>query len=47
LIAEGLAALQARNIEVVQSGVNRLETKGLHQVFAAVDPSFILSGEKF
>jgi cobalt-precorrin-6B (C15)-methyltransferase len=47
LIAEGLASLQARNIEVVQSGVNRLETRGLHQVFAAVDPSFILSGEKF
>lgn len=46
LISEGLAELQARNIEVVQASVNRLETRGLHQVFAAVDPIFILSGEK-
>ncbi len=45
-ISESLAQLQARNIEVVQSGVNRLETRGRHQVFAAVDPIFILSGEK-
>ena len=47
LISEGLAALQARNIEVVQAGVNRLETRGVHQTLAAVDPIFILSGEKF
>ena len=47
LISEGLSALQARNIEVVQGGVNRLETKGLYQTLAAVDPIFILSGEKF
>lgn len=46
LISEGLAELQARNIEVVQASVNRLETRGIHQVFAAVDPIFILSGEK-
>ena len=45
-ISEGLAELQARNIEVVQSAVNRLETRGTHQVFAAVDPTFVLSGEK-
>lgn len=45
-ISEGLAELQARNIEVVQSAVNRLETRGIHQTFAAVDPIFILSGEK-
>jgi cobalt-precorrin-6B (C15)-methyltransferase len=45
-ISEGLAALQARNVEVVQSAVNRLETRGNHQVFAAVDPTFVLSGEK-
>ena len=44
--SEGLSELQARNIEVVQAGVNRLETRGLHQTFAAVDPVFILSGEK-
>jgi len=46
LISESLAELQVRNIEVVQSGVNRLETRGLNQTFAALDPSFILSGEK-
>lgn len=45
-ISEGLAELQARNIEVVQSAINRLETRGNHQVFAAVDPIYILSGEK-
>jgi len=45
-LSEGLAELQARNIEVVQSAVNRLETRGLHQTFAALDPMFILSGEK-
>jgi cobalt-precorrin-6B (C15)-methyltransferase len=45
-ISESLAQLQARNIEVVQSGVNRIETRGIHQILAAVDPIFILSGEK-
>ncbi len=45
-ISESMAELQARNIEVVQSAVNRLETRGNHQVFAAVDPIFVLSGEK-
>jgi cobalt-precorrin-6B (C15)-methyltransferase len=45
-VSEGLSELQARNIEVVQAGINRLETRGIQQVFAAVDPVFILSGEK-
>ncbi|MGJ3245127.1 MAG: precorrin-6Y C5,15-methyltransferase subunit CbiT [Elainellaceae cyanobacterium] len=45
-LSEGLAELQARNIEVVQSAINRLETRGNHQIFAAVDPIFVLSGEK-
>lgn len=45
-LSESLAELQARNIEVVQSAVNRLETRGNHQVFSAVDPIFVLSGEK-
>jgi cobalt-precorrin-6B (C15)-methyltransferase len=45
-ISEGLAELHARNIEVVQSAINRLETRGLSQTFAAIDPIFILSGEK-
>ncbi|MGB6165949.1 MAG: precorrin-6Y C5,15-methyltransferase subunit CbiT [Geitlerinemataceae cyanobacterium] len=45
-ISECFSQLQVRNIEVVQSNVNRLEKRGTHQVFAAVDPMFILSGEK-
>ncbi|MDJ0634684.1 MAG: precorrin-6Y C5,15-methyltransferase subunit CbiT [Xenococcaceae cyanobacterium MO_188.B29] len=45
-ISGGLSQLQARNIEVVQSAVNRLETRGIHQTFAAVNPMFILCGEK-
>ncbi|GAB4241308.1 MAG: precorrin-6Y C5,15-methyltransferase subunit CbiT [Elainellaceae cyanobacterium] len=45
-ISERLAELQVRNVEVVQSAVNRLETRGNRQVFAAVDPIFVLSGEK-
>lgn len=45
-ISETFAQLQARKIEVVQSVVNRLETRGNHQIFAAVDPIFILSGAK-
>ena len=45
-ISQGLAQLHARNIEVVQSAVNRLETRGFSQTFAALDPMFILSGEK-
>jgi cobalt-precorrin-6B (C15)-methyltransferase len=44
--SEGFSDLQARNIEIVQAAVNRLETRGTHQVFAAVDPMFILSGDK-
>lgn len=45
-LSEGFAELQARNIEVVQAAINRLETRGTHQIFAAADPIFILSGEK-
>lgn len=45
-ISQAFAELQARNIEVVQSAVNRLETRGFSQIFAAVNPIFILSGEK-
>ncbi|MDY7015601.1 MAG: precorrin-6B methylase, partial [Cyanobacteriota bacterium] len=45
-LSEGFAQLQVRNIEVVQSAVNRLETRGIHQTFAALNPIFILSGEK-
>jgi precorrin-6B methylase 2 len=45
-ISETFAELQACNVEVVQSVINRLETWGSHQIFTAVDPIFILSGEK-
>ncbi len=45
-ISQSFAQLQARNIEVVQSAVNRLETRGFSQTFVAVDPIFIVSGEK-
>ncbi|NJM65370.1 MAG: precorrin-6Y C5,15-methyltransferase subunit CbiT [Acaryochloris sp. RU_4_1] len=46
IISETFAKLQARNIEVVQSVINHLEMRGTRQTFAAVDPMFILSGEK-
>lgn len=45
-VSETMAALQARNVEVVQSAINRLETRGTTQMFVAVDPIFILSGDK-
>lgn len=46
VVSESFAELQVRNIEVVQSAVNRLEKRGRNQTFAAVDPIFVLSGEK-
>ncbi|GAA6616214.1 precorrin-6Y C5,15-methyltransferase subunit CbiT [Scytonema sp. NUACC26] len=45
-ISQSLSQLQARNVEVVQSAVTRLETRGSSQTFTAVNPIFILSGEK-
>ena len=45
-VSESFAELQARQIEVVQSAVNRLEKRGVNQTFAAIDPIFVLSGEK-
>jgi len=45
-VSETFAQLQVRNIEAAQPAVNHLEVKGNHQVFTAVDPIFILSGEK-
>ncbi len=46
VISETFAQLQVRNLEAAQPAVNRLEVKGNHQIFTAVDPIFILSGEK-
>ncbi len=46
VISESFAELQVRNIEIVQSAVNRLERQGNQQTFAATDPMFVLSGEK-
>jgi len=45
-ISESFAELRVRNVEIVQAAVNRLETRGNHQTFAAISPTFILSGEK-
>lgn len=45
-LSEGFAELQVRNVEVVQLAVNRLERRGINQVFTASDPIFVLSGEK-
>lgn len=44
--SETFSALHMRNIEVAQPVINRLETRGNQQVFAAVDPIFIISGDK-
>ncbi|MEM7796016.1 MAG: precorrin-6Y C5,15-methyltransferase subunit CbiT [Cyanobacteria bacterium P01_C01_bin.118] len=46
-ISESFADLQVRNIEVVQTGGSRLETRGSNQVLKPIVPIFILSGEKF
>lgn len=45
-ISEIFAELCVRNVEIVQPNINRLETRGYQQVFRAIDPIFILSGEK-
>ncbi len=46
-ISETFAKLCIRNVEIVQPAINRLETRGQQQVFKAIDPVFLLSGEKF
>lgn len=45
-ISEALAELEANHLEVVQSAINRLQKRGVRQSFSAVNPTFILSGEK-
>jgi len=45
-VSETFAELCVRNVEIVQPAINRLETRGQQQVFKAIDPIFILSGEK-
>lgn len=45
-ISESFAELHVRHVEVVQSATNRLEKRGTNQTLAAIDPIFILSGEK-
>ena len=44
--SETLSNLRMRNIEVAQPTINRLEARGNRQIFAAVDPIFIISGDK-
>jgi precorrin-6Y C5,15-methyltransferase (decarboxylating) CbiT subunit len=45
-ISESFAELQVRQVEIVQSAINRLEKRGTQQVFAPTNPIFVLSGEK-
>ncbi|MGF1459939.1 MAG: precorrin-6Y C5,15-methyltransferase subunit CbiT [Leptolyngbyaceae cyanobacterium] len=45
-ISATFAQLRVRNVEIVQPTVNRLEVRGQQQAFRAIDPIFILSGEK-
>jgi precorrin-6Y C5,15-methyltransferase (decarboxylating) CbiT subunit len=46
ILSSALAAVRARQVEVTQSVVNRLEQRGRGQRFVALDPVFVLSGEK-
>ncbi|MEL6138894.1 MAG: precorrin-6Y C5,15-methyltransferase subunit CbiT [Cyanobacteria bacterium J06628_6] len=45
-ISKTLTRLQVRHFEATQPVINRLEMRGTSQVLTAVDPIFILSGEK-
>ncbi|MGD1907749.1 MAG: precorrin-6Y C5,15-methyltransferase subunit CbiT [Leptolyngbyaceae cyanobacterium] len=45
-LSEAFSELRVRNVEIVQPAINRLETRGQQQVFRAINPTFILSGEK-
>jgi cobalt-precorrin-6B (C15)-methyltransferase len=45
-LSAGLAAVRAHHVEVIQSAVNRLEHRGRTQMLLALDPTFVLSGEK-
>lgn len=45
-LSEAFAELRVRNVEIVQPTINRLETRGQQQVFRAINPLFILSGER-
>jgi cobalt-precorrin-6B (C15)-methyltransferase len=46
IASECFAQLQVRNIDIAQPAVNRLESRGSHQQFRALDPIFVLSGDK-
>ncbi|NJL99849.1 MAG: precorrin-6Y C5,15-methyltransferase subunit CbiT [Synechococcaceae cyanobacterium SM2_3_2] len=45
-LSSGLAEVRARHVEVIQSAVNRLQQRGRGQTFIALDPVFVVSGEK-
>ena len=45
-VSQGLSQVHARQIEVVQPTINRLETKGLSQRLVSLDPIFLIGGEK-
>ncbi len=46
ILSSTLASVRARHVEVTQSVVNRLEYRGRSQSFVALDPIFVLGGEK-
>ncbi len=45
-LSAALATVRARQVEVIQSAVNRVESRGKQQKFISLDPIFVLSGEK-
>ena len=45
-ISDTFATLAVQAIEVTQPAINRLETRGASQVLRAVNPIFVISGEK-
>ena len=45
-LSAALANVRARQVEVIQSAVNRVESRGKQQKFISLDPIFVLSGEK-
>lgn len=45
-LSSAMAEVRARQVEVIQSAVNRLEQRGRGQSFVALDPVFVVSGEK-
>jgi cobalt-precorrin-6B (C15)-methyltransferase len=45
-VSQALSDLKAHQVEVVQAAINRLEQRGNSQSLVALNPLFVLSGEK-